>query len=70
MSLVKAVEGDRILTAATVDKVPKIIFESKQALPVVDSEGQIRGGACNAGSSQQKNKPQAACVGVCVSISK
>ena len=68
MSLVKAVEGDRILTAATADKVPKIIFESKPALPVVDSEGQIRGGACSAGSSQQKNKPQA--VGVCVSISK
>ena len=43
MSLVKAVEGDRILTAATADKVPKIIFESKQALPVVDSEGQIIG---------------------------
>ena len=43
MSSVKAVEGDRVSAAATVDEVSKKIVESKQALPVVDSEGQIIG---------------------------
>jgi glycine betaine/proline transport system ATP-binding protein len=43
MSLVKVAEGEKISAAATVDEVSKIIVESKQALPVVDSEDQIIG---------------------------
>jgi glycine betaine/proline transport system ATP-binding protein len=43
MSLVKVAEGEKISAAATVDEVSKLIVESKQALPVVDSEDQIIG---------------------------
>jgi glycine betaine/proline transport system ATP-binding protein len=43
MSLVTVAEGEKISAAATVDEVSKIIVESKQALPVVDSEDQIIG---------------------------
>lgn len=43
MSSVRVTEGERIPASSTVDEVSKVIVESSQALPVVDSEGQIIG---------------------------
>ena len=43
MSSVKVAVGEKILASATVDEVSRTVVESKQALPVVDSEDQIIG---------------------------